>query len=337
MKVFYSINFFLLLFLVNIQEIVAQIHPTEYLTLVLRKDKTINFAYQKATKIAWEKYEINITETDKEQLLNTIPPDTLFSLENLTTAIKKSEYDESPQITENCLHWLDVNADGKVDLIYNGTSFTISEGKHFVLWLNKDDKLVLIFALNASIHQIEQNINTHFIDFQLIKTPCCAEYAFTYYQLCLACNNNCLDIGTGFSFIYNSYNTSNKMQCMNLKIAYSFPSGILLPDKFIKSETISLSKNTLLTIIPKKLPKKYKPFAKINKQHSYIDASDFGLQTQLVISQFYKNAQATILSTTVDNVGNIFHFVAIENKQAKQSLFPKQANFWVYGWISTKK
>jgi hypothetical protein len=167
------------------------------------------------------------------------------------------------------LHWLDVNADGKVDLIYNGSSFTSSEGSHFVLWLNKDDKLILIFALNASIYQIEQNINTHFIDFQLIKTPCCAEYASTYYQLCLACNQNCLDTKTGFSFVYNSYNTSNKSECMNLKIAYSFPIGILLPNKFIKLEIITLSKNTFLKIIPKKLPKKYKPSPKINKQCEY--------------------------------------------------------------------
>ena len=337
MKVFDYINFFLLLFLVNIQEIAAQIYPTEYLTVFLRKNKTINFAYQKATKIEWEKYEINISETGKKQLLSTITQDTLFSLENLTEAIKKSEYAESPQIAKSCLHWLDVNADGKVDLIYEGNSFTSSEGSHCIVWLNKDDKLTLIFALNAGIYQIEQNVNTHFIDFQLVKTPCCAEYAFTYYQLCLACNNNCLDIGTGFSFIYNSYNTSNKRQCMNLKIAYSFPNGMLLPNKFTKSETISLSKNTLLTIIPKKITKRYKPFPKKDKRHSYIDASDFGLQTQLVISEFPKNSQATVLASEVDNIGNLFHFVAIENRQAKQSLFPKQAYFWVYGWISAEK
>lgn len=337
MKFIYCIYF--LLFLFNIQEITAQPHPTEYLTLHFRKNKTVDFAFQKATKIEWEKYEMNLSIIEKDTLLKTITRNNLFSLENFIEAIKQSEDSTTPSEAAGYLplHWLDINADGKADLVYEGNSLTGSEGSHFILWLNKNDKLTLVFALNARIYQIEKNINTHFIDFQLIKTPCCAEYAFTYYQLCFACNNNCLDVKTGSSFVYNSYNISDKSGCMNLKIAYSFPGGILLPDIFTKSEKIILSKNTLLTIIPRKLSKKYKPFPKMNKQHSHIDASDFGLQTQLVISEFPRNSQAIILFTQVDNLGNTFHFIAIENRQAKQSLFPKQSNFWVYGWINIEK
>lgn len=259
---------------------------------------------------SWKNFEMKHNKVEKKKLVNK------------TKQFKFLTWDNEI----NFFHVFDINFDSIPDLIYAGRYPGGLEQDNVMIWLNKNNKLELIFKVQGNIVRIEKDSINKSIQLQIIARPCCADQFFvnTIYQL-PAKELPCFKINIMKDIDY--YGELNSKSFCSAKIDKAlylngtvFPKESLQPIKTINSK------------------KAFYIFSKPN----YITSTEFQkeLYVELIWSGgenpafalYAKDTEIDILSKmTVKD--RIYYFVKTKKNSKVLKTYIEDKKISVYGWV----
>ncbi len=258
--------------------------------------------------------EAEVSKKEKWSLLRKIAfYDYLHS--NGLESISSSEFD--------LYHVLDINADGKLDVIYDGRNPSGIETNNVVFFLNQKDALIPVIKLNGDFTNIYIEDN-QLQCFQLIKYPCCAaitylieEYRFSEMKDCYIPNNR--NKGD-YQYSYGELNES--IFCVDRISRYAFVKQTKFPNEIHAKGRFTVTASSFLT------PKPFLPTS-INFEE---DETAFHYIENKAIAKVSKGSDCYVLAEEIDDQGNVFYFVLILLNDTENSYFLyKDREF--YGWL----
>lgn len=220
-------------------------------------------------------------------------------------------------------HLLDFNADGNLDIIYDGRNPMGIETNNVVFFLYKEDSLRPVIKLNGDFTKIEIKDN-QLQSFQLIKSPCCANYIFTIEDYEFNNLDDCYKPNNGNHKHYNySYGQLNNSSfCVSLTSQYAYVMKTEFPSKINNMGNFTISNITFLT------PKPLEP--------SNVDFEENGLAFHFMenkaISQLPKETSCQVLSEKKNKKDIIYCFVVLKNNETEKN-YMKGIKFKQYGWV----
>lgn len=116
----------------------------------------------------WKSIEVYLPRSKKDDLLRKLSGNRYF---------KKPYY-----ITREQYHVLDFNADGKLDIIYQGRNPGGGEVDNFAFFENRGDSLYLTLKLLGTLLDINRSSETNLMDFKVWEWPCCAGQMHSIYK-----------------------------------------------------------------------------------------------------------------------------------------------------------
>lgn len=258
----------------------------------------------------WKKFEMPYNKSQKKKLVNKTQQFRLLGF-------------GSEMIF---FHIVDINFDSIPDLIYAGRYPGGLEQDNVMIWLNKKDKLELVFKVQGNIVQIEKDSITQTIRLQVIAIPCCADQFFvnTIYQLPakeLPCFkiNVMADIG-----YYGEFNSKNF--CAAKLEKNVFMNGTIFP-----KENLSIIK----TVNSKKA-------FYVVSEPNYITSTNIGSEENMenlfaggsnpVFALYAKGTTVDILSEMIVK-DRVYYFIKTQNTSKVLKTYIRDKKVAVYGWV----
>ncbi len=246
-------------------------------------------------KFNWADIETNISIENKFRLINQLP-------DNLVELIE-SPVNSSLEDNINDFHFIDINYDGNIDVIYNG--YAGGEIKNVIVYLYSNDKYIKVLdKYGIIINVFQENLYSYFS----IKI---LDYGFHHNSV------NSIQLFTPFindSLI--SYNLTSKLNYIK---GTKFPDSI--NSNIVKIRTIDVI-NPLQKI----------PFIK-EQQDSNSDNE--------IVAVYPIGSLGLSISEINDNYGIEWCFVIMyNNKKTIKSIFNEgnnKGNFFSVGWIKKEK
>lgn len=133
------------------------------------KNETFHF-FTFRDKIDWTKYDRSISDNDKELYAQKIKDQ--FSYFFNEQAITGEGHTLKDFI--NKLHFIDLNGDKNLDIIYEGWSG--SESDNTQIFINKNGHITKVFEAFQYIESLDFDKNEKLISFTILDFGCCAEY-----------------------------------------------------------------------------------------------------------------------------------------------------------------
>jgi hypothetical protein len=260
--------------------------------------------------IAWKKFELLHSKTEKKKLVNKTLQFKFLSFGN--------EMD--------FFHIVDINFDSIPDLIYAGRYPIGLEQDNVMIWLNKKNKLELVFKVQGNIIQMEKDSINKSIRLQIIAKPCCADQFFvnTIYQL-PAKQLSCFKINVMTDIDY--YGEFNSKKFCTAK----------LEENMFMSETI-FPKENLPIIKTVNSKKAFYVFPKPN----YITSTEIKAEKDMdmiftdsknpAFALYAKGATVDILSEIVVK-DRIYYFIKTQNTSKVLKTYIRNKKIAVYGWV----
>jgi hypothetical protein len=124
-----------------------------------------NYDWVFSKKIQWSKYPDQISKIEKSNLIDSILKSTTF------------KHLETDYIKDSSFHFIDLNNDGKIDLIYSGYAGT--ESDRIIFYINNNGTYELkadYFGALQSLYFEKYGLSKFLID----DYPCCAGYTHHY-------------------------------------------------------------------------------------------------------------------------------------------------------------
>lgn len=263
--------------------------------------------------------EKKVSENEKLNLLKRL----VFSEYLLPT-----EFENSDSYDFENYHILDFNADGNLDIIYDGRNPMGIETNNVVFFLNKKDSLRPVIKLNGDFTKIEIKEN-QLQSFQLIKSPCCANYIYRLedYVISKSESDNCFEPQNGdhenYKYWYGQVNEPEF--CVSLIGQYAYVMKTEFPSVIENKGSFSIANKTYLT------PKPYKPSSTDFEE----DGLAFHFMDNKAISELPKGIICEVLSEKTDDNGNIYCFVVFKMDVTERN-YMYGINYEQYGWINKK-
>ena len=138
--------------------------------------------------VGWNDIEVELTNAEKETLL-----DTLYELE-MFKALKDHEL-----VEKSNFHFVHLNEDKLVDIVYSGYAKT--ESNRTIFLQNTRNSFKILIDLFGEIATLEKDINKKSLKFYLLNYPCCAGYTYHLESYSYYYQTNKLLLDTKVAFI----------------------------------------------------------------------------------------------------------------------------------------
>jgi hypothetical protein len=245
--------------------------------------------------VDWKDIEVELSHTEKEKLLESF-----YELE-MFKALKDHEL-----VTKSNFHFVHLNEDKLVDIVYSGYART--ESNRTIFLQNTGSSFKILIDLFGEIATLEKNLNNKSLKFYILNYPCCAGY--TYHI-------------ESYSYYYQTNNL-----LLDTKVA--FIEGTIFPEKKTidkNFETVhELYRLRTSPVIDNKIPDKY------STPHEGVGN---------IVAEFDKGTKGKAIAESTDETGRVWWFVII-SKQSKteSSIFHNGDNteesYEFAGWMSSR-
>ncbi len=121
-----------------------------------------------ADTIDWRKFDTQVTDTYRKQITEKLK----VHFDSLAYYYDNESYKEKK--FKDCFHFMDLNADGKLDVIYGG--FSGSEASLVKIFLQKENQFVPVFEGYQELSASFFDANKKLTSFILLDFGCCADY-----------------------------------------------------------------------------------------------------------------------------------------------------------------
>ena len=245
--------------------------------------------------VDWTEFEIKLTEDEKNKLLESVYEIEMFG-----------EFKENELVTDRNFHFVHINEDELVDIIYYG--FAGTESNRTIFLKNTGNSFKILIDLFGEIVTLEKDPNTKSLLFHVVNYPCCAGY-------------------TNHAEKYSYYYKTNKL-LLDRKIA--FIKGTEFPEK----KTIKKNFETINELYRLRT----NPVVNNNVNDKYSTPHE-GVGN--IIAEFEKGTKGTALAESVDETGRVWWFVIIlKYSKTKSSVFHDGDNteesYEFVGWMSSR-
>jgi|GEM_PF-5734283 len=196
-----------------------------------------NSPHSKIDKFSFKGIEARINKSEKLKLLQKLVSTKYFSVNiNSTESYGFGSY-----------HVVDFNADGKLDVIYDGREPSGIETNNVAFFLNNGDSLRLVVKLNGDFTRIDlQNGNLQ--GFQLILTPCCDNSIYSIKNFKLSDSSNCFSPENSddeqYKYTYGQVNEPDF--CVSLESVYRYVHGTEFPRNGNSKDTMYFNQEAFL-------------------------------------------------------------------------------------------
>jgi hypothetical protein len=255
-------------------------------------------------KINWSQWEVKIDSSKKIELLKKIDHPMISSL------LSKDPYITKMSEVINNFHFIDLNLDGNIDIVYSGSSI-LSDGIITYIWQNKaNDNYELIFEQQGMINSISYLLPGLPISMDIIKYPFVGGYMDILEQF------DSYSIETGDNKI--KFNKISSAYCVNHTI---------IPDTF----------NIFIPFVITVEGYNLRLSAQLDSTTDFQGDESKGND----IAKYPIGSLGYALSERNDSTGRVWWFVLmLNNKFPDKSYFPNWENsptkFYSYGWMSTR-
>ena len=244
--------------------------------------------------INWKQFEVELSDNEKEELLKSVYKIEMFNEFKDYEIVKKSNF-----------HFVHLNNDTLIDIIYYGFAGTESDRTIFLENSGEDFKISV--DLFGEIVTLEKDLITKSFKFYIINYPCCAGYTYHVEK---------------YSYYYET-----KRVILNNKVAF------IEKTEFPKERTI----NKKFETINEYYRLRSKPIVNNTSRDKYADHDGIGN----IIAEFEKGTKGYAIAESVDDTGRIWWFVIISNlSTAKSSIFHSGDNndssYEFAGWMSSR-
>lgn len=139
--------------------------------LFSQKDQNTKIDFFSKSKFEWEKWEVNYTANEKTNIINMLKAD-----------LKKNSLEYVNYLTDNLddYHIMDVNSDGKWDIIYSG--FAGSEKNSLLMFVKEDNEFVEKINTYGEIIEISRESSFSPITLKVMDNPCCEDTIYSFKQ-----------------------------------------------------------------------------------------------------------------------------------------------------------
>ncbi len=215
---------------------------------------------------------------------------------------------------KDSFHFIDLDNDGDLDLIFDGKEAPGYEGGTVNIYLNKDGNLELKRRLLGTIIKMERDSN-RCVGFTVLDYPCCSDYGFfitDYY-----------------------YDKSDSLSYRSENMRAIVGIGIFSGDRILP-QTITL--NTSFKIKSDSLCLRWSA-----DESGKLYTGDFPpVEITNLIGKYPSGSTGTILSAEKDNYGQQWYFVLMDNNISPlNDILSWRYKKWkpgykTYGWMSAK-
>lgn len=223
-------------------------------------------------------------------------------------------------------HVLDFNADGKLDIIYDGRNPMGIETNNVVFFLRKGDSLRPMIKLNGDFVNLELK-NNLLQRFQLLKSPCCASFIYKIADFEFLNSGECFipqnETRKKNNYSYGQVNDTGF--CVSLVGQYAYVMKTEFPDSIEFNRSSFVIEKAFLT------PKPMEPSSTDFNEGGYT----FHFMNNKAISELSKGTKCVILSNKTDDRGNTYCFVKLIY-MGKSNNYMKKIEFEQMGWINQK-
>lgn len=122
-----------------------------------------------STKFEWDKWEIKSSDNSKIEVINQLKSD--LGEKSLLNKI---------DVSLEKFHIIDVNSDGKEDVIYNG--FLGNEKNSIILFICENGKFIEKINTFGDIIGIKQELNYLPMTFRILNSPCCEDLVYSFEE-----------------------------------------------------------------------------------------------------------------------------------------------------------
>lgn len=222
-------------------------------------------------------------------------------------------------------HFFDFNGDGLTDIVYDGRNPSGIESNNVVFFLNRGDSLIPVIKLLGDFTQLIIE-NQQLVSFQLITSPCCADFIYSIKDFTRTFDNECFNPKNGnhSSYRYSYGEINNPLFCVSLVSKVHYTVGTEFPAAFETSDSMMIKNETYLT------PKPATP-SRINFDDERIE---FQLEENKAISKLQKGLICQVLASKEVN-HKTYCFVIIVNP-SKEKNYIRSNNDPTYGWVPKK-
>lgn len=125
--------------------------------------------FEYADTIDWRKFDTQVTNTYRKQITEKLKVhfDTFAYYYDDNEPYREKKF-------KDCFHFLDLNADGKLDALYAG--FSGSEASLVKIFLHKENQFVQVFEGYQELSALVFDANKKLTSFILLDFGCCADY-----------------------------------------------------------------------------------------------------------------------------------------------------------------
>ena len=234
----------------------------------------------------------------------------------------KSAITSSTSIDYENYHFLDFNADGQLDILYDGRIPSGIESNNVVFYLNRGDSLVPVIKLNGDFTQLQLK-DQQLQSFQLLKSPCCASITYSLENYTFNASENCFETYVGSDYYNSLYGQLNDPTfCVSISSQYDYILHTEFPDEIHMKQLATVTKKAFVTRIP--LPATNTDF----EEESYV----FHTKENKAISHLNVGTPCVILSEKKDDMGNVHCFITFKNAE-KNKNYLSHSPFQQYGWV----
>ncbi|HYV93618.1 MAG TPA: hypothetical protein VE978_17720 [Chitinophagales bacterium] len=262
----------------------------------------------------WTMHEVKLPEKQKLNYLNKLVGSKFFTPFGFSNDSDK-------------YHLIDFNSDGLMDIIYEGRNPPGIETDNVAFFLNEKDSLRLIVKLNGNFSGIEKSSTSSPIRFQIIKSPCCADYIYQIENYGFSKSGDCfIPKNSNDDFYQYAYGQVNDSSfCVTIKSHFAYVLGTDFPKELKSSDTVFTNAATYLT------PIAMKPSDTDFKK----DGLYFHMTTNKAIAKIDSGTKCIVLAEKKSSVGKAYCFVMLINTNEEQN-YLAGFNFYQYGWIEKR-
>ena len=284
----------------------------------LQKNNVLkNFPPNKLSLFDFSTIEKVILDTLKLEILRKIV---------FTEYLLPSKFETNESHDFENYHILDFNADSRLDIIYDGRNPMGIETNNVVFFLNQGDSLRPVIKLNGDFTELK--IKDHQLQsFQLIKSPCCADYIYKLENYEFNNSDDCFEPENGDdeNYKYSYGQVNNPRFCVSLNSQFAY----VLKTEF--PTAIKSINNSIVTTKGFVTPRPLEPTS--------IDFEEDGMifrhSDNKAFTELHKGIECQILSEKSHSNGETYCFITFSNIE-KINNYMSNIDFEQYGWINKR-
>ncbi len=245
--------------------------------------------------VDWTEVEVELSEEEKNKLLESVYEIDMFG-----------EFKDNEYITDRNFHFVHINEDDLVDIIYYG--FAGSESNRTIFLENTGENFKIIIDLFGEILTLEKKLDTKTLFFHVTNYPCCAGYTYHVEKYSYNYNTNKLFLDRKIAWIRGTEFPENKTISKNFETEHE------------------LYRLRTKPIIDNKVP---------NKNSTPHDG------VGNIVVEFAKGTKGIALAESTDETGRVWWFVIIsKTAKTESSIFHNGDNnkesYEFAGWMSSR-